>query len=257
MQNGGTCIDNGDSYNCICPLGYLGPTCTPAPSLCSPNPCANGARCIVIKTSSVHKYMCECRPGYRGEKCDKRVNECGGVLKGESGRLTYPSAVQTRYDHNSQCAWIIRTNESLVLNVTFNEFELEDSTECRFDWLQINDGHSAGSQIIGRFCGTHKPLGGNIISSTHQLYLWFRSDNSTSKEGFDLEWNSIPPQCGGPVNASTHGTISSPGSPGKYPKNRDCRWTLKAPYGKRLKLTFFSLQIEKHDSCNFDYVEVC
>ncbi|XP_065362088.1 cubilin homolog [Calliphora vicina] len=254
--NGGTCVDDGDRFNCICPLGFLGPTCTPAPSFCSPNPCHNGGRCHVIKTTTVHKFLCECRPGFRGEKCEKRANDCGGVLRGESGRLSYPPGVQSQYEHNSQCAWIIRTNEILVLNVTFNNFELEDSTECRFDWLQINDGHSAGSQIIGRFCGTHKPLGGNILSSTHQLYLWFRSDNSTSKEGFDLEWNSIPPQCGGLVNVTTHGTISSPGSPGNYPKNRDCRWTLKAPNDKRLKLTFFSLQIEKHDSCNYDYVEI-
>lgn len=177
-------------------------------------------------------------------------------MKGVSGRLRYPTGTQSTYSHNVQCAWVIRTNETLVLNVTFSNFLLEDSTECRFDWLQINDGHSAGNQLIGRFCGSHKPLGGNIISSTHQLYLWFRSDNSTSKEGFDLEWNSIEPQCGGLVNVTSHGKISSPGSPGNYPKNRDCRWRLKAANDKRLKLTFFTLQIEKHDSCNYDYLEV-
>ena len=191
-----------------------------------------------------------------GDRCEKSVNECGGLLKGESGRLRYPTGTQTTYSHNVQCAWVIKTNESLVLNVTFSSFVLEDSTECRFDWLQLNDGHSAGNQLIGRFCGPHKPLGGNIISSTNQLYLWFRSDNSTSKEGFDLEWTSIEPQCGGLVNVTSHGTISSPGSPGNYPKNRDCTWRLKAANNKRLKLTFFSLQIEKHDSCNYDYLEV-
>lgn len=189
-----------------------------------------------------------------GEKCEKQANDCGGVLNDLTGQLKYPTG--SLYDHNSQCAWILRTNESMVLNVTFHRFELEDSSECRFDWLQINDGRSAAAQIIGRFCGSHKPLGGNIISSTNNLYLWFRSDNSTSKEGFELEWNSIPPQCGGLINVTTHGTISSPGSPGNYPKNRDCHWSLKAPNDKRLKLTFFSLQIEKHDTCNFDFLEV-
>ncbi|XP_061386037.1 cubilin homolog [Musca vetustissima] len=252
--NGGTCIDSGSSFKCLCPVGFIGDTCTPAPSPCSPNPCRNNGRCRPITTSTNRSFTCQCTPGFMGEKCEKQANDCGGVLFGQTGQLKYPPG--SLYDHNSQCAWIIRTNESMVLNVTFHRFELEDATECRFDWLQINDGRSAAAQILGRFCGTHLPLGGNIISSTNNLYLWFRSDNSTSKEGFELEWNSIPPQCGGVVNVESHGTISSPGSPGNYPKNRDCHWLLKAPYDKRLKLTFFSLQIESHDSCNYDFLEI-
>ncbi|XP_073838257.1 cubilin [Musca autumnalis] len=252
--NGGTCIDSGSSFKCICPPGFMGETCTPAPSPCSPNPCRNNGRCRPITTSTNRSFTCQCAPGFLGEKCEKQANDCGGVLQGITGQLKYPPG--SLYDHNSQCAWILRTNESLVLNVTFHRFDLEDGTECRFDWLQINDGRSAAAQIIGRFCGTHKPMGGNIISSTNNLYLWFRSDNSTSKEGFELEWNSIPPQCGGVINVETHGTISSPGSPGNYPKNRDCHWLLKAPNDKRLKLTFFSLQIESHDSCNYDFLEI-
>uniref|UniRef100_A0A1I8NWD8 Cubilin n=2 Tax=Stomoxys calcitrans TaxID=35570 RepID=A0A1I8NWD8_STOCA len=252
--NGGTCIDSGNSFKCICPVGFIGETCLPVPSPCSPNPCRNNGRCRPITTATNRSFTCHCVSGFSGEKCEKETSDCGGILNDLTGTLTYPTG--NLYDHNSQCAWIIRTNETLVLNVTFTRFQLEDSTECRFDWLQINDGRSAASQIIGRFCGTHRPLGGNIISSTNNLYLWFRSDNSTSREGFSLEWNSIPPQCGGVVNVSTHGTISSPGSPGYYPKNRDCRWLLKAPTDRRLKLTFFSLQIENHDSCNYDYLEI-
>jgi len=147
------------------------------------------------------------------------------MLSDPSGRLRYPPE-GTGYEHNAQCAWVIRTNESLVVNVTFNSFDLEDSTECRFDWLQINDGRSAAAQIIGRYCGNHLPHGGSIISSGNQLYLWFRSDNSTAKEGFDLTWSSMQPQCGGRLEFETHGTLASPGSPGNYPKNRDCRWQL-------------------------------
>lgn len=171
-----------------------------------------------------------------------------------SGNLKYP--LSERYEGNSQCAWLIRTNETKVLNVTFSKFELEDSAECRFDFLQINDGRSAASPVIGRFCGSRAPLGGHIITTRNQLYLWFKSDNSTSKEGFELNWTSINPVCGGSIEFSSHGTITSPGSPGPYPPNRDCRWHLKAPNDRRIKLTFFSLQIENHSTCNHDFVEV-
>lgn len=47
--------------------------------------------------------------------------------------------------------------------------------------------------MIGRFCGSTLPKGGNIISTHNLLYFWFRSDNTTSHEGFELTWNSIDP----------------------------------------------------------------
>lgn len=58
---------------------------------------------------------------------------------------------------------------------------------------QIHDGRSSSSYMIGRFCGKSLPKNGNIISTHNQLYLWFRSDNSTAHEGFELSWESIDP----------------------------------------------------------------
>ncbi|KAL7745333.1 hypothetical protein ACLKA6_015352 [Drosophila palustris] len=252
--NGGVCLDNGPTnYTCMCPRGFRGPRCDPLPDPCTSQPCQNDGRCS--STPSSGGFVCQCRPGYRGRLCESRFSSCNGMLVGLAGRLRYPPGGSS-YQHNAQCAWVIRTNESLVLNVTFHSFNLEDSTECRFDWLQINDGRSAAAQIIGRYCGNRIPHGGNIISSSNQLYLWFRSDNSTAHEGFDLTWQSMEPQCGGLVEFETHGTLASPGSPGNYPKNRDCQWHLVAPSNKRIKLTFFSLQLEQHENCNFDFLQI-
>jgi cubilin len=120
---------------------------------------------------------------------------------------------------------------------------------------QIHDGRSSASHMIGRFCGTTLPKGGNIISTHNSLYLWFRSDNSTAHEGFELTWDSIDPTCGGMLNVTSHGTVASPGSPGNYPPNRDCEWLIRAPAGKRLKFSFYALQIESHVNCSYDYLE--
>ncbi|EDW26617.1 GL13113 [Drosophila persimilis] len=253
--NNGICLDAGTStFTCLCNRGFRPPLCEPLPNPCDAHPCKNGGRCNPTMSSG-DGFVCQCLPGYRDRLCSTRFSSCNAMLSAESGRLRYPPE-GTGYEHNAQCAWVIRTNDSLVLNVTFSSFDLEDSTECRFDWLQVNDGRSAAAQIIGRYCGNHLPHGGNIVSSGNLLYLWFRSDNSTSREGFDLSWVSMEPQCGGRLEFDTHGTLASPGSPGNYPKNRDCRWLLVAPTSKRIKLTFFSLQLEQHTNCNFDYVEI-
>lgn len=52
------------------------------------------------------------------------------------------------------------------------------------------------------------------------------------------------------------GTISSPGSPGNYPMNRDCIWTITAPPSKRIQFLFYTLMIESHETCAFDFVEI-
>lgn len=62
--------------------------------------------------------------------------------------------------------------------------------------------------------------------------------------------------CGGDINVESHGVISSPGSPGNYPPNRDCIWKLRAPPSKRIQLHFFTLQLEAHETCQYDYLAV-
>lgn len=62
--------------------------------------------------------------------------------------------------------------------------------------------------------------------------------------------------CGGIMDITTHGTITSPGSPGKYPPNRDCEWVLTAPPGKRIHFHFFTMQLEAHENCEYDYLAV-
>lgn len=62
--------------------------------------------------------------------------------------------------------------------------------------------------------------------------------------------------CGGDITIKSHGIISSPGSPGPYPPNRDCIWKLVAPTNKRIHLHFFTLQIGIHEDCQYDYLDV-
>ncbi|XP_055842375.1 cubilin homolog isoform X2 [Episyrphus balteatus] len=250
-MNGGTCMDNGSgSYQCICQYGFKQPNCQPLLNPCVMNPCRNGGTCRAHGSN----FTCDCVEGYGGRLCATQRSRCGQFIAAEQGNLKYP--LTSLYNHNTKCSWVIRTNETKVLNITFANFDFEDSVDCRFDWLQIHDGQTVASQLIGRFCGSTAPLGGHIITTTNSIYLWFKSDNSTAKAGFELFWTSIDPVCGGVKEFDSHVTIASPGSPGNYPRNRDCRWHLKAPNNKRIKLVFFSLNIEKHADCDHDYVEI-
>lgn len=132
--NGGTCTNVGlFGFRCTCPPGFTLPLCARAINVCSPNPCRNGGTCV--SALSYNRYRCECPAGRAGRNCQLTQRACGGILNSVNGTLKYP--LSNTYPHNSRCAWLIKTDEDKVLNVTFVRFNLEQSHECRYDWLQV------------------------------------------------------------------------------------------------------------------------
>lgn len=80
-----------------------------------------------------------------------------------------------------------------IISVTFLNFKLESSDSCSHDFVQIHDGSFSGARMIGKFCGTSLPLGG-VVNSTHNtMYIWFKSDASTTADGFELTWFAAAP----------------------------------------------------------------
>lgn len=56
-----------------------------------------------------------------------------------------------------------------------------------------------------------------------------------------------------------HGVIESPNFPNKYEHNLNCSWTIDAPKGNKINLTFSHFDLEgggRQDACVFDYLEV-
>ena len=81
-----------------------------------------------------------------------------------------------------------------IMSITFPEFQLESHTQCSYDHLQIHDGPSASSYMLGKYCGNTPPNNGQPINSTHhQLYFWFLSDTSVASDGFTVQWTSADP----------------------------------------------------------------
>ncbi|KOC70062.1 Cubilin [Habropoda laboriosa] len=249
----GSCVlaPHTNDYICLCNFGYTGMACDVSIDPCFPNPCKNNGACL----NSNGAATCDCGSLYTGSRCETPRQTCGGVSRNPVGHLQFPIAGNV-YQHGLSCAWVLITNSSLVLNVTFSKFNLEQSIDCKYDFLQIHDGKNAGSQIIGRFCGKTLPHeNGSIVSSHNSLYFWFHSDNSISHDGFAFHWNSTKPVCGSTLTGD-YGTISSPGSPGRYPPDRDCYWQISVRSSKRIQIHFGQLMLEEHPNCDADFLKI-
>lgn len=63
---------------------------------------------------------------------------------------------------------------------------LNFSTEANHDYLEIQNGPSAGSPLIGQFSGSDLPAA--LLSTTHETLVRFYSDHSENRPGFKLTY---------------------------------------------------------------------
>lgn len=76
-QNGGTCIDSYNGFQCQCTKGWQGATCSNDVNECAEFAgtdlgCQNGATC----QNTVGSYSCICAPGFVGTHCLRRTIDC-------------------------------------------------------------------------------------------------------------------------------------------------------------------------------------
>ncbi|XP_055005317.1 adhesion G-protein coupled receptor G6 isoform X6 [Boleophthalmus pectinirostris] len=65
----------------------------------------------------------------------------------------------------------------------------------------------------------------------------------------------VAPDCNLSLHGS-HGVMKSPCYPQKYPNSHACRWTIQAPTGHIVQLTFLDFELEEAPGCIYDWVLV-
>ncbi|XP_048462936.1 cubilin [Rhincodon typus] len=170
------------------------------------------------------------------------ANRSQGILESTNFPQPYPS--------KQDCTWTIQATAGNTINYTFTVFSL-DFNNCHLAWLKLYDGPSAQSPLIGTFCGNTIPPSGT--SSGSRLHVAFHSDSSFSGNGFQMLW--LQNGCGGEL-LGPKGRFSSPGYPDRYPHNQECIWVIHGDSGSSIELTIHEFDVEYHQTCNFDVLEV-
>uniref|UniRef100_A0A8B9JH09 CUB and Sushi multiple domains 1 n=1 Tax=Astyanax mexicanus TaxID=7994 RepID=A0A8B9JH09_ASTMX len=136
---------------------------------------------------------------------------CGGRLTAPAGVLLSPGW-PGYYKDSLNCEWVIEARRDHAIKISFDRFQ----TEVNYDTLEIRDGPSNSSPLIGEYHGTQAPH--FLISTGNYMYLLFTTDNSRSSEGFQIRYESIMMESdscldpGIPVNGKRHGNNFAIGS---------------------------------------------
>ncbi|XP_070821939.1 suppressor of tumorigenicity 14 protein homolog isoform X2 [Chaetodon trifascialis] len=169
----------------------------------------------------------------------------------------------TGYPPKSRCQWQIRASEDNVISVSFPFFHIED--DCSDDFVSIYDSLSPDdSQAITEKCGQRPPSNPlQVVSSGNIMLINLITDSAVQRPGFRANYRAVPKSeaktCGG-VLSQDKGVLTSPLHPSFYPPAVDCKWTIKVPAGKKVRIRFTMFRMKEPGVdirvCHKDYVEV-
>ncbi|XP_060536860.1 cubilin [Cylas formicarius] len=182
----------------------------------------------------------------------KETNVCGGNYFTAGGVIKSPG-YPNQYPINRECTWTITVPSGRQIMLNIDDFNIESYANCKYDWLEIRNGGTSASPLIGRYCGTTIPKA--IPSHANKLFVKFSSDMSQTGHGFKMTWSSASTGCGGTLS-SPSGSIISPHYPELYAKNTDCIWKITISAGAKIQAMFVDIDLEKHSVCGLDFVEL-
>ena len=90
------------------------------------------------------------------------AGSCGGVFKEQRGHLSSPS-FPNHYEKDKTCIYEISQLENTYIKLEILQFNLTYETTCNDDFIEIRDGYTEESPLIGKFCGDKNPA---FIQST-------------------------------------------------------------------------------------------
>ncbi|KAM7340799.1 hypothetical protein ACRRTK_001414 [Alexandromys fortis] len=108
-------------------------------------------------------------------------SNCRIVLSNPSGTFTSP-CYPNDYPNTQSCSWTLRAPTGYIIQITFNDFDIEEAPNCIYDSLSLDNGESQT-----KFCGaTAKGLSFN--STVNEMHVSFSSDFSIQKKGFNASY---------------------------------------------------------------------
>ncbi|CAK9297760.1 unnamed protein product [Gordionus sp. m RMFG-2023] len=109
-----------------------------------------------------------------------------------TGEIVNPG-YHDQYPNNMECVNIIVAPKNYVISLSFDvkTFEIEPSSNCQFDFLEMRDGPFGWSPLIGKFCGLKHPNLFQWKSMGRYVWMYFKTDKELRYKGFRLLYKFV------------------------------------------------------------------
>ena len=108
-------------------------------------------------------------------------------LKSKAGILAsynYPLP----YDDSVECIWYINVDTDYKIKLSFDFFNLSQTSDCSEDYVEVRDGLFSTSDLRGKYCGAEKPS--TITTDSSDLRVAFKSSGKTKYPGFKASYET-------------------------------------------------------------------
>lgn len=89
--------------------------------------------------------------------CHPTPAECGGQVRADVKTKDLYSHAQfgdNNYPGGVDCEWVIVAEEGYGVELVFQTFEVEEETDCGYDYMELFDGYDSTAPRLGRYCGS-------------------------------------------------------------------------------------------------------
>lgn len=181
--------------------------------------------------------------------------ECGGTLAlnepttgggGNTSLIVQSPNYPNIPNAFSECVWTVMAPHGQVLRIDFvDQFELLASPGCTQELVELRDGSTQRSPLIGTFCAQ---MPSTQHTATNVVRMRYFTQTKLPKNGFRARISLD--SCGGSYREAS-GYVQSPGFPGEgaMPANAVCDYRIHSLPGTTLNITFlnFGMYSELHD----------
>ncbi|KAL1117925.1 hypothetical protein AAG570_004238 [Ranatra chinensis] len=183
-----------------------------------------------------------------------KCSRCGRTFQENSGTLTSPGFPNSSPPPEGiRCEWRITATHGERIELNLTMLDIHKSESCRTDYLEIRDGYWHKSQLLGRYCGSGHVNELIVSVGSRMVITYVASSKQAGHKGFSASYEAV---CGGDIDVDEGGHLESPNYPEDYQHNKECVWRLTAPPDFQVAIKFQSFEVENHDNCAYDYVEV-
>ena len=155
------------------------------------------------------------------------------------------------------CVWNITVSGGKFIKLTFWSFR---ASGCEKNYANVSEVTNGKQTFLEKFCNNQYRSDQVVYSSGHNLLI----SALFKKGGFVATFEAVSSIPGGDscLNddeielSRSSGEFASYGFPNLYPNDAKCTWTITAPPGYLIQLTFNSFNLEPSQNCKKDFVKV-